>query len=78
MGGSLHESIRTIPLSRIIFVIMNQNSRQHTKTSIEKDLYKLMNNSKFGYDCINNTDNCFFVPVFDEIEELRQALSKCS
>ena len=34
--------------------------------SIEKDFYKSMNNSNFGYDCQNNLDNCQFVPIFDE------------
>ena len=49
---------------------MNQISRQNAKTSVEKDFYKLMNNSNFGYDCRNNADNCFFALVFDEIEDL--------
>ena len=29
-----------------------------------------MNNSDFGYDCRNNLDNCKFVPLFDEYEEI--------
>ena len=33
------------------FILMNQKSRQESKNSIEKDYYKLMNNSNFGYDC---------------------------
>ena len=45
---------------------MNQKS----KISVEKDFYKLMNNSNFGYDCRNNLDNCKFVPIFDEYREL--------
>ena len=49
---------------------MNQVFRQNAKTSIEKDLYKLMNSANFGHDCHKNPDNCTFVPVFDEIEEL--------
>ena len=53
------------------FVIMNQVSRQNAKTNIEKDFYKLMNNSNFDYDCRNNVDNCFFAPIIDEIEEGR-------
>ena len=44
---------------------MNQRSRQNAKKSIEKDSYKLMNNSNFGYDCCNNLDNCQFVPIFE-------------
>ena len=49
---------------------MNQRSRQNAKKSIEKDSYKLMNNSNFGYDCCNNLDNCQFVPIFDELQEI--------
>ena len=40
------------------------------KNSIEEDFYKLMNNSNFGYDCRNNLDNCQFVPIFDELQEI--------
>ena len=29
-----------------------------------------MNNSNFGYDCRNDLDNCKFVPVFDEYQEV--------
>lgn len=49
---------------------MNQNSRQEAKSNIEKDFYKLLNNSNFG-DCRNNINNCVFELIFDEIEELR-------
>ena len=52
------------------FVIMNQVSRQNSQTDDEKDFYKLMNNTNFDYDCCNNADNCYFQPVYDEIEEL--------
>ena len=40
------------------FVIMNQKSRQTAATKVEKDFYKLLNNSNFGIDCRNNIDNC--------------------
>ena len=34
------------------FILMNQKSRQNAKNSVKKIfLYKLMNNSNFGYDC---------------------------
>ena len=49
---------------------MNQKSRQQSKNDVEKDFYKLMNNSNFGYDCRNNFDYCKFVPIFGEYKEL--------
>ena len=52
------------------FILMNQNSRQKSKNDIEKDFYKLMNNSNFGYDCRNNLDNCKFISIFDELGEI--------
>ena len=52
------------------FILMNQKSRQQSKNNVEKDFYKLMNNSNFGYDCRNNIDNCKFVPIFDEYKEI--------
>ena len=47
---------------------MNQKSRQNAKHSIEKDFSKLMNNSNFGYDCLNNLNNCQFIPIFDKLK----------
>ena len=52
------------------FILMNQRSRQNAKIPIEKDFYKLMNNPNFGYDCRNNLDNCQFIPIFDEMNEV--------
>ena len=49
---------------------MNPKSRQESKNSIEKDFYKLMSNSNFGYDSRNNIDNCKFVPIFDKYNEI--------
>ena len=55
------------------FAIMNQVFRQNAQINVEKFFYKLMNNSKFRYDCRNNTDNCTFAAIFDEIEKLSDA-----
>ena len=52
------------------FILKNQRSRQTAKNSIEKIFYKLLNNSNFGYYCRNNLDNCTFVPIFDELNEV--------
>ena len=52
------------------FVLMNQKSRQNAKNHIEKNFYKLMNNSNFGFDCRNNANNFKFEPLIDEIDEL--------
>ena len=49
---------------------MNQYSRQNAKNDIEKNFYKLMNNSNFGFDCRNNANNLRFEPLLNEIEEL--------
>ena len=52
------------------FVLMNQKSRQNAKNDIEKNFYKLMNNSNFGFDCRNNANNFKFEPLINEIDEL--------
>ena len=49
------------------FILMNQKSRQLSKNDVEKDFFKLMSNSIFGYDCRNNLDNWKFNPIFDEL-----------
>ena len=52
---------------------MNQVSTQNAKTDVERDFYKLLSISNFGYDCQNNANNCFFNRIYDEIEELSNA-----
>ena len=52
---------------------MNQVSGRNAKTHLEKDFYKLMNNSNFDYDRRNNADNCYFHPIYDKTEELSYA-----
>ena len=49
------------------FVIMNQKSRQHEPSSVERDFFKLLNNSNFGIDCRNNIDNCILEPLYDDL-----------
>ena len=55
------------------FVIMNQVLRQNGKTDVEKNFFELMDNVNFGYDCRNNADNCYFSPIYNELEELMYA-----
>ena len=52
---------------------MNQILRQNSKTNVEKDFYKLINKSNFGYDCRNKADNCSITPIFDKTEFLSHA-----
>ena len=59
------------------FVVMNQKSKQIAKRNIEKDFYKLLNNSKFGMDCRGNIDNRALEPIFDEISEIA-FIEKCA
>ena len=47
---------------------MNQIARQQAPSSVEKDFYKLLNDSKFGIDCRNNIDNCIMELFYDDID----------
>ena len=49
---------------------MKQKSRQIAQTNVEKDFYKLLNNSNFGVDCRSNIDNRTLEPIYDEISEI--------
>ena len=46
---------------------MNQKSRQTASIKVEKDFYKLLNNSNFGIDCRNSIDNCSFELIYDGV-----------
>ena len=52
------------------FILMNQRSWQTAKNLVEKDFFKLLNNTNFGYDCRNNLGNFKSVPIFDELNEI--------
>ena len=49
---------------------MNQKARQAATSSVEKDFYKLLNNSNFDIHCRNNIDNCYLEPVYDDFSEI--------
>ena len=49
---------------------MNQKARQRATSSVEKDFYKLLNNSNFGIDCRNNIGNCFLEPLHGDFSEI--------
>ena len=53
------------------FVTMNQNARKTAKTKVQKDFYKLLNNSNFGLDYQQNTNNCKIELLYDGAEEVR-------
>ena len=52
------------------FVVMNQNARKTAKNKVEKDFYKLLNNSNFGNDSRNNIGNCKLELMYDGLEEI--------
>ena len=52
------------------FVVTNQNLRKTIKTKVEKDFYKLPNNSKFGNHCRNNINHCSLKLLFDALHEI--------
>ena len=49
---------------------MNQKARQKATSSVERDFYKLLNNSNVGIYCRNNIDNCILKPFNDEVAEI--------
>ena len=49
---------------------MNQKARQTAESKVEKDFYKLLNNSNFGIDCGNAVDNCTLEPIYDDFSEI--------
>ena len=52
------------------FVVTNQNARKAAKTKVEKDFYKLLNNSNFGNHCRNNLGNCKLDLLYDGLDDI--------
>ena len=44
---------------------MNQKSRHAATSPVERNFFKLLNDSNFGIDCCNNVDNCSLEAVYD-------------
>ena len=49
---------------------MNKILLYKVNNLVEKDFYKLMNNSNFGCDWRNNIDNCTFTAISNELDEI--------
>ena len=60
------------------FIVMNQKARQKATFSVERDFYKLLNNSNFGIYCRNNIDNCILEPLYDETGEICYTKKLCT
>ena len=52
------------------FVVMNQQSRQAATSPVEKDFFKLLNNSNFGIDCCHNIHKRILEPIYDNLGEI--------
>ena len=50
--------------------IINQKWRQKVILSVERDFFKLLNNSNFGIDCRNNIDNCILESLHNDFTEI--------
>ena len=51
-------------------MIINQKSHQTASSKVEKDFYKLLNNSNFGIDCQNNIGNRYLEPIYDDVNKI--------
>ena len=49
---------------------MNQKSRQAATSPVERDFFKLLNNSNSGIDRCNTIDNCILKPIYDDLGEI--------
>ena len=53
------------------FVVMNLNAGKTANSKVEKDFYKLLNNSNFGNNFRNNVGNCSLELIYEGPEELK-------
>ena len=58
--------------------MMNQEARQKAASPVERDFYKLLNNSNFGVNCRNNIENCVLEPLYDKIGEISYIKKFCT
>ena len=49
---------------------MNQKSRQKAVYSVERDFFKLLNNSNSGIDCRNNIENFILELLYNDLGEI--------
>ena len=64
-----HYTFKHDPFKRD-FVVMNQNARKTAETKVKKDFYKLLNNSNFGNNCLNNLGNCQLELLYGGLDEI--------
>ena len=53
------------------FAVMNLNAGKTANSKVEKDFYKLLNNSNFGNNFRNNVGNCSLELIYEGPEELK-------
>ena len=53
------------------FVVMNLNAGKTANSKVEKDFYKLLNNSNFGNNFRNNVGNCSLELIYEGPEKLK-------
>ena len=51
---------------------MNQKVKQKATSSVERDFYKVLNNSNFGIDCRNNINSYILEPLLGEISFIKK------
>ena len=65
-----HYTFEQAKFKKTCVTVMNQKSRQEANSLVEKDFFKLLNNSNFRIDCRNNIDKFTIEPLYDDIGEI--------